>query len=189
MKALLKSLLALVLVLGTMNFAHAQQSVTATADVLADIAFIATQGTVDFSNVPQGLDANNAVLAPNAAGTDQNINGTPTVGLFRITGSASTSFDISWNTTASLTDGTGANPIDYAADIYGEGGDGTASARAPVSAAQLSNGSNAISFDATTSDFTIWIGGTLSTAASVPAGAYSTANTNGVPLTVTATYF
>ena len=151
---------------------------TVTTEVLANLSITATT-TVDFGNV---ASTSNPVISPNG-GTHQDV-ATPTVGTFTIAGAANASVDVSFDATATLSDGAATpNTITFTPDLAAHATTQSGAPSLTTGDDITLNGSGAYLF---------WVGGELGTPgtgiSSQTAGTYSTASTGGSAWNVTVTY-
>lgn len=161
-------------------FAQGTDSGTATVvtEVLANLS-ISAATTVNFGNVASTSDP---VIDP--TGASHSDVASPVIGTFTVAGAAGASVDVSFDATATLSDGAATpNTITFTPDLAAHA---TTQAGAPslATGADITlNGSGAYLF---------WVGGELGTPgtgiSSQTAGSYSTANTGGSAWNVTVTY-
>ena len=144
------------------------QTGVAVATVIEPIA-ITAPSTMSFNTIAGSSTAGTIVMA--AGGGLSATGGADIIGsaagtslTFNVTGEATTAYTVTTNSPAVLTDAAGLNPMSLALV-------------APTGDLGLTSGSDAIE-----------VVGTLSLAINQPAGSYSTANTNGTVITITATY-
>ncbi len=165
-----KLMLATAMVLGLAGISLAQTSanVTVTATVLSPISITATTPTLAMGNVAQNTTTTVSATSGSAA-------------QLTVSGQASTTFTISWNTDVTLTDGYGSNPISFTPALYGS------SVSAGVSGGTLTTNTGSSGTISVSGTYYISVGGSINPG-SAPTGSYSTANLSGKPLTVTVAY-
>jgi len=174
----LLSVLALVLAFSGNAFAQPSQDITATANVQSNIS-LSNSTNVKFAGVQQGTTP---VLDPQGDATTDVGNGA-SIGSLDISAASSTQLIISWNTDATLGDGN-SSTMDYTADIASSQSSNDAN-----NSTDITNGSAGTETETDgTGNLYLYIGGQITVDGSQTSGSYSTANSNGTPLTVTVNY-
>ncbi len=150
----------------TLSFGFGQESAIATVDatVLANLT-ITKNTDVDFGNIPA---TGTPILDPKGA-SHTDVGSRATVGVFTITGSASTQISITYPATNTL--GNGTTTMTFTTDIEGHA-DTQASAADVASGTQVTIGA--------AGSYKFWLGGNLGTLSSQATGTYASDNaTNG----------
>ena len=180
MKRTISLLTVLAFVLALSGSVYAQNSITASADVVASVSVEGTPLNLSFATVSQDLSANTPTVNPTDGTASDIENGTPQVGRLVLSGTADASISITYSKN-DLTDGN-SNSITFNPDVVGKSGDGSSASHADDytsggTAVTLTTGANDdggsnIVFDGS-GFFTIWVGGELSGTASQPSGRYT----------------
>lgn len=168
------SVLALTLVFSGISFAQTQ-SVTATATVDSEIS-LTKNSDIAFGTISQNVTA---TLDPN--GSNQNVGGGAGIGDIDISASSSTGITVSWNNDALLTDSDNTASMGLTADV-----DGSTTNNDAANSSDISNGGN-VTTDGS-GNFYLYIGGSITAAASQETDSYSTGNTGGKALTIEVNY-
>lgn len=166
MKFLKSGFLAIVMVLtGTSVYGQDNATAEVSAIVLADIS-IAHVSDISFGSINSDLTDEPSIVPTDGSSTNQQ--GTVQVGRFLIDATAGASIILDADATATLNAGGGEN-ITFTASLSGAEGDaGTASGGLTIT-----NNQN-VTLDPAESQYTVWVGGELSTTdGSLPAGNYT----------------
>jgi len=156
-----------VIALGVNAQTHANANMSAGATVLSQLT-ITKNTDVNFGNI-SSTTPGAVVMNPKTASNDAYLGESATKGKLTIAAANTTSIEINWAPTVTLTNGTPAQDMTLTLDVYGNTTDAAGSSTGITSPANVTTSASGAYF--------IYVGGSLGTLASQTAGTYTgTAN-------------